>query len=300
MISIWSVDANDRGHMSQWKSAALGGALIAAIGGVTLATRPHGTGGRILAGAEDDLQIVLADYESRLRQMDRTLRREREQRAKLAGEVAELRRQVERLREQARIDIARASIGEAKEETQSSADDGSRKAGPRGLDVGALVAAGFREETVRAFKATVDEIELDRLYLRDVAAREGWLDTPRYREAIREASLDLRAAREKFGDELYDWMLYTGGHPNRVRVDEVIDGSAAAEAGLLPGDLILRYDDDRVFSPGELRNATTAGIAAEPTAVSILRDGRQMEIYVPRGPLGIRIEFAAEEPEPVS
>ncbi len=64
--------------------------------------------------------------------------------------------------------------------------------------------------------------------------------------------------------------------------------------------MILRYGQQRIFSPAELREATADGTAGESTAVAVLRDGQETQVYVPRGPLGIRIDFTTEEPPPVS
>jgi hypothetical protein len=162
--------------------------------------------------------------------------------------------------------------------------------------VQALVEAGFPAAKVRAFKEKLDQIELDRLYLRDLAAREGWLDTPRFREEDLGLGDVAHQARGEMGDEFYDWMLYTSGQPNRVRIGEVLGGSAAAAAGFRPGDLILSYDEQRIFNPGELRDFTTTGTAGDMTPVWVMRGGQQMQVFVPRGPLGIRIDSATERP----
>lgn len=161
-----------------------------------------------------------------------------------------------------------------------------------------LVAAGFREKDVRAYHERIDAIELDRLYLRDLAAREGWLETDRFREESEAIRDSRRAVRDEFGDEFYDWMLFSSEHPNRVRVTDVIGGSVASEAGLLPGDTVLRYGDERVFSPRELRRVTTGGEYGDEVTLEVLRDGQTVRVDVPRGPLGVRIEYATEEPAP--
>lgn len=292
--------------MTKRKLSIAGIALIAACGAVALATGRDAARSPAQAEGGAEADSLLAQYELRLRQLDRTLKRERGRRAKLAEQVAALGLELERLRERPPAQVAAASDVQTRDETQqdepsnpSAESTPGEGAGPRGLDVEALVAVGFPADTVRTYEERIAQIELDRLYLRDLAAREGWLDTPRFRDEMGDLSLSTRT-REEFGEEFYDWMLYTTGHPNRVRVDDVIDGSVAAEAGLLSGDLILSYDEQRVFSPHELRDATAAGVAGEATAISVLRDGRETRVYVPRGPLGIRIEYATGEPPPLS
>jgi len=273
-------------------------ALAAAAGAVALSTRPTPVAMAPPAAGEGEFRSALADYEARLLQIDRALQQEREQRSALAVELAELRTRLASGDAGATVERARTDAGTTNVSVGFAAKELDDRQRPRGLDVEALVAAGFSADKVRAFKEKMDQIELDRLYLRDLAAREGWLDTERFRQEDVDPSIAVRQAREELGDEFYDWMLYTTGHPNRVRVGEVLAGSAAATAGLLPGDLVLSYDEQRVFSPGELRDATSTGTADSATAVSVQRDGREMQVFVPRGPLGIRIDYATEEPPP--
>jgi len=244
--------------------------------------------------------IALAAYETRLERLDQALEREREQRAALAAEVAELRR---RLDERTRVAAAPSGrrAGDDRDDRVAAAHgaaEGEQRR-PRGIEVDALVAAGFPEDQVRAFKQKIDQVELDRLYLRDLATREGWVGTPRFHEEDVDVGEVVRQARDEMGDEFYDWVLYSTGQPNRVRVGDVIDGSAAAAAGLQPGDLIVGYGEQRVFAPGELRDATSGGTAGDAIPISFIRDGRERQVVVPRGPLGVRIEPASEEPRPV-
>jgi hypothetical protein len=163
----------------------------------------------------------------------------------------------------------------------------------------ALLDAGFTRREVAAFRTRIDDIQLERLYLRDRAAREGWLATRRYMEENRALDDQFFGARKEFGDELYDWAMYSTGHANRVQVTEVMEGSAAADAGLAPGDVIYSYADRRIFSGGELRDETTAGSAGETTPVDVVRDGESLRVYVPRGPLGVILEPSSQEPSRV-
>lgn len=223
------------------------------------------------------------------------LERARTERKVLAEEVASLRAQW--AKQEARL--ARATTKSAGGHGSGAADHGGRSNRPRGLDVDALVEAGFPEGDVRGFKDRMDQVELDRLYLRDIASREGWLDTPRFREQNEALSLDYKDTREEYGEEFYDWMLYTTGHSNRIQVGDVMGGSAADSIGLQPGDLIVSYGDEKIYMPSDLRSRTSEGEAGVPTAIEVVRDGRSMRMEIPRGPLGIRVEGASVEPEPV-
>jgi hypothetical protein len=287
-------------RVSYWSALAL--CLAVAFGAFALRTRSTRTEPSTTADDGVSLRLALAAYEARLERLDQALQREREQRAVLATEVAELRGRLAARR--VPNDAARASrsdgdgLSDPRVPVASDEDARGEQRRPQGIDVDTLVAAGFPEDRVRAFKEKIDQVELDRLYLRDVAAREGWLDTPRFREEDVDVGAVIRDARSELGDDFYDWILYSTGRPNRVRVGDVIDGSAAATAGLQRGDVILGYGEQRVFDPEELRTATTGGTAGDATSVSVLRGGRERQFVVPRGPLGVRIEASSEEPHP--
>lgn len=59
-----------------------------------------------------------------------------------------------------------------------------------------------------------------------------------------------------------------------VLVTEVIDDSAAAEAGLKPGDVILEVDGRRVEHKRDIRYALREASEDQPIAIEVLRDGR--------------------------
>jgi len=168
------------------------------------------------------------------------------------------------------------------------------------FDADSLVAAGFRRGDVTRFRARLDEIELKRLYLRDQATREGWLETPRFAQESRALFGELVGLRKEFDEPLYDWVLYSSGHPNRVAVSEVISGSAGDSAGLLRGDVIVRYGDQLLLSATELRDATSQGRVGELVELEVQREGESTprRIFVPRGPIGITLVPTAVQPAP--
>ncbi len=55
-----------------------------------------------------------------------------------------------------------------------------------------------------------------------------------------------------------------------------------------PGDEIVGYDGQRVFSSSELIQRTMAGGEGN-VVVDVMRDGAPMQIVVPRGPIGVEI-----------
>ena len=217
------------------------------------------------------------------------LRRERSARLALAARVARLEAEP-RVTEAPAVESSPAGRDEPEVDVTSTVE-------PTGsFPAEQLIKAGFARADVEAYRERIDGIQLERLYLRDQAAREGWIDTPRFERASRELEQVLRDTRDEFGDELYDWTLYATGRPNRVRIAEVMDGSPAAEAGLEAGDILVRYGERAVFDPVELRQATRGGDAGESTAVEVVRNGERRRVFVPRGPLGIRLNRIFRRP----
>lgn len=151
-----------------------------------------------------------------------------------------------------------------------------------------LERAGFSEAEYGQIQATRDRLRLQRLQLRDKAIREGWFRSEAWSRQLEEIDPDGEL-RESLGDERFDEYLLATGRNNRVKIEELVTGSAAVQAGLKAGDLLYRYADSRVFSSSELRSLTTGGQAGENTAVTVLRNGEFVDLSIPRGPLGVII-----------
>lgn len=164
------------------------------------------------------------------------------------------------------------------------------------FDEAALLAAGFDPEDLEALRERLDAIALERLYLQDAAEREGWRGTRRWREERLALDAALYGLREEFGEELFDWGLYASERPNRVQVKSVLRGSAAERAGIEAGDVIVAYDDQRIFRGKDLRAAVESGRPGQSTEVRVLRDGSTHRVFVPGGPLGVRFEPTVMRP----
>jgi hypothetical protein len=158
--------------------------------------------------------------------------------------------------------------------------------------VQSLIDAGIPAEQAARIQGRLDEIDLQQLYLRDRATREGWLDKPRYHKERRRHLDAVTELRSDIGDDAYDRMLYTLGRANRVVIRDVMVNSSAEQYGLQSGDRIIEYDGQRVFSGNELNTLVTQGNAGTMTLVQVQRDGEIHDIYLPRGPLGIRMGSA--------
>jgi S1-C subfamily serine protease len=149
------------------------------------------------------------------------------------------------------------------------------------------------EEIVRR----LSDQELARLELRDLAIREGWYRSERYRQELRDIETQTPRLREQIGELAYDRYLFATGRPNRVRVAAVIEGSEAERAGLLPGDVIMTYAEAPMFDGSDVRGATTAGERGEMVPVQVMRGGSLTEAWLPRGPMGVRLDPVRIDPD---
>jgi S1-C subfamily serine protease len=102
--------------------------------------------------------------------------------------------------------------------------------------------------------------------------------------------------RDEIGDDNYDLLLFATGMNNRVIVSNVLRASPAMEAGILPGDVLVRYDGRRIFNRFELKLATTEGKAGSTVALDLERAGELVRIYAPRGPLGVTMQAGVGSP----
>ncbi|MED5262322.1 MAG: PDZ domain-containing protein [Myxococcota bacterium] len=161
------------------------------------------------------------------------------------------------------------------------------------FDVGRLVAAGIHPQDAEELLGAWEQFSLDRLYLVDQAAREGWLYKPRFQREV--AGLE-HAMLEDVGEDGWDRLLYGSGQPNRVVVRQVLEGSSADLAGLQPGDVIMRYNDRRVFKTEWLQAATARGRPGAVVRLEVFRGGEPITVDVERGPLGTLLRNAHVPP----
>jgi C-terminal processing protease CtpA/Prc len=164
------------------------------------------------------------------------------------------------------------------------------------LTMEALVDAGIDPTQAEYILRRQGELDLQRLDLRDRAIREGNLGSKQYVDALRELNQNTPKLRDEVGDDVYDRYLYAMGQHNRVVVTSVIPGSAADQAGIREGDMILDYGADRVFTWPELRKATTEGYRGEYITLNVQRGQQILSMLVPRGPLGVRMKSSSKPP----
>jgi len=259
-----------------------------------------GDDGGSAPSAGSPLEADLASARLEVATLRQALDEERHERQALEAEVEWLREQLES------AGWADPAGGASHAGAEAAAPDSAGEAGADSpapghggerpwFDAEALAKHGLPPADVERLREAFGASELALLRLEDQARREGWLDEPRYRLALRDMRLALRG---ELGDEGFDALLYATGRRNRVVVSDLLGDSPAERAGLEPGDEILRYADARIFGPMELKAATTAGTAGERVEIVVLRDGARERVFVPRGPLGIRMRPASRPPAP--
>ena len=145
-----------------------------------------------------------------------------------------------------------------------------------------LVAGGFTEDRAKQILAIEDEIRMDLLQAEYEASRSGneqdyWERASNYQGTL----------RDRLGESEYEKYIVAQGGQASIMVSDVIGTSPASRAGLKPGDRIVSYDGNRVYSMRELKNHAFDGDQGEDVIVDIERDGQRIQLVMPRGPLGI-------------
>jgi len=176
-----------------------------------------------------------------------------------------------------------------------AATNDAEVAGQAWFDEQALIEGGMDSVQASQLKAFFEQLEMERLYLRDQAAREDW-DRARLRDEFRQLDDKEESLRDQLGESAYDAYLYASGQSNRVAVTGVLASAQAGQAGIEAGDHILRYDNQRVYNWRDLRTATTSGDISDVVEVEVDRDGETLQFYLARGPLGIRMDSLSVAP----
>lgn len=215
-------------------------------------------------------------------------------REQLALTVARLEKELNELKSQVNLPSSK-TVTEAPL-TRATAPDRNTGRETETPDEQTLRDAGLSASQVAQVKERYEQLEMDRLYLRDRATREGWMGTVRYSNEVAKLEASRQEVRNSLGDDGYDAYLFASGESNRVLIREMLQGSPAKQAGMQVGDAVLRYGDKRIFTTRELQNATTGGKNGEMVRMEIERDGKRMEYYVPRGPLGVYLDSDTVKP----
>jgi hypothetical protein len=145
-----------------------------------------------------------------------------------------------------------------------------------------LLDAGFSPDRAALIVQRESELQMQAMQARYDARQSGEGFDPN----------DIRlnpdsALRAEIGDSEYESYLQANGRSTSVTISSVMQTSPAQNAGLKPGDDIVAYGGERVFSTSELNAQTMQGAPGESVLVDIERDGVPMQIVLPRGPIGI-------------
>jgi len=235
------------------------------------------------AGIADVATVDPASFAALVQRMGREVA----ERQHLADQIAALQAQVAEL--EAALDQATGSAVADPAVEPLAQPPGPRSPSNRLLGQAALLDAGFDAQEAARIQGRLDQMALEQLYLKDRATREGWVNTSRFRRERSRLQGSVDAMRDELGEDAFDRLLFAIGRHNRVVARDVMQGSPAEQSGLAAGDVILGFDGRRVFSAAELQAATTQGDTESLTLVEVTRDGQRLYLYIPRGPLGVRL-----------
>lgn len=146
----------------------------------------------------------------------------------------------------------------------------------------ALVDGGFSEDEASRVIEIESKVQYEALRAAHEARRAG--------EAVdwqSPANDPQSLLRRELGDDDYARYLAAQGQPTAIQVSQVLGNSPGSRAGLQPGDEIVSYNGQRIFSVSELRTLTLEGTAGEDVLIEIDRNGVRMQLSVQRGPVGI-------------
>ena len=220
----------------------------------------------------------------------------------LDGVRADLQREIE-AREALEMQLIRleATITRQATETVTVAPrdneipDPDETAALAGLD--ALLDAGIDAGTATWLQEQIDSMDMDELWLNDRAVREGWRRSGRYMKEKQAIRARLATLRDELNDEdTWDRLLYATNRNNRVILQHIMRNSPAEQYGLQSGDSIISYDGQRIFTSQELAKATTGGLVGTMVLVEVERDGQRLNLSLPSGPIGGRLQSARVRP----
>jgi hypothetical protein len=145
-----------------------------------------------------------------------------------------------------------------------------------------LVGAGFAPDRAEWINRRTQELRMQTMQAQYEARRAG--NPP-------PADLEATVLRAELGDQDYERFLTAMGRSTSVNIMGVLASSPAERAGLRPGDEIVAYDGKRVFGVGELNELTFGGTSGESVVVDVRRNGQNLQLVMPRGPIGVSSGF---------
>lgn len=158
-----------------------------------------------------------------------------------------------------------------------------------------LLAAGVSADQASQLLRRISQQNYRQLELQNLIRR--YPDqAAQYRNELRELNQNRISLRSELDEASYDKYLYHSGQNNRVEVSSVMAGSPAESAGFSAGDVILSYDNKKILSWTDIRQATLDGDINSYTNVDVLRNGERITLTVPRGTLGVQLNPLQMDP----
>ncbi len=224
-----------------------------------------------------------APVEERIRALELAVIEEREVRQLLEVEILVLREEIEqRHTESSEPSEPDESVFSAREERRAALR--ARRFGVSSTQdrVDRLIEAGFPADQAAWIVQREAELQMERLQARYDAMRGN-----EEQVFVGQGFSQNSGLRAELGDADYERFLLANGRSTSVGIGSVIPNSPAQNAGLQPGDEIVRYDGERVFSMMDMAGRIMQGEKEGNVVVDIVRDGAPMQLVLPRGPLGV-------------
>ena len=251
---------------------------------------PGFSAGDLDARSEGDPADEIRPLTQRLSQLEAALTEEISKRESLQVQLAAVTEQMTSLQAD---DDGRETQGDRDQGTDSNIDRAqiqerfASRFGNRGNNdpdrrLNQLIEAGFSPDQAQHLTERESELRLDALYAQYDAVREGEPFDPRTDRFDPQDQL-----RQELGDASYERYLEATGQSTSVGVRQVMEGSAGQVAGLQTGDELIAYGGQRVFDTGDLNELILDGTPGQTVVVDVLREGQQIQVYMPRGPIGI-------------
>ena len=228
--------------------------------------------------------------EQRLQRLEQIIAEERDARMIVEDQLAALIAEIERIDAAGPRFLAesRAAAEASRKARNDRATSNSRQSYATAMQrfqerrVRMLIDGGFSDDEARQVMRHESEARYLALQQAHDAQRRG--ETT---DALSGAYAMQSVLRDQLGDSGYEKYLVAQGQPTAVQVLQVMENSPGSRAGLQPGDQIVRYNGERVFSGSDLRVLTLQGTVGEDVVIEVERDGMIMQLGVPRGPVGV-------------
>lgn len=248
----------------------------------------------VVAGAGPALRAAAgADVSAtRLAALEQALASEAEQRVALEARVGDLAAELDLLRTVPGSERQAANATpDSEPQVRARFDPVARLEEVQRRQVEQLVAGGFSQQRAEWIMRRSQELRMESIQAEYDAARG-------VRAPEAQAATD-RSLRGELGDLEYEQYLRALNRPTSVAVIEVLASSPGERAGLKPGDEVVAYNGERVFDIRDLNELTLEGTAGQSVVIEVRRDGQQVQLVMPRGPLGITGGFRGGRGPPI-